>query len=96
VAADSKGFSMAYVQEIVLNAFLTVAHRGDTPNDSDLVESLAALKSQRQNASKSDETLAERESIGFAKRRNNSDPFGIFRQLPRFQGEPDDQEEPTE
>jgi SpoVK/Ycf46/Vps4 family AAA+-type ATPase len=65
VAQKSGGFSMAYVQEIIVNALLACAHSGVTPEDKHLLWSLKTLKAQRKSASKSDEDLAERESLGF-------------------------------
>ena len=74
-AADrSDGFSMAYVQEIVVNALLECAHDGSTPSDSHLAASLVALKSQRKVASKPDEDLTHREDIGFGVRRWGARP----------------------
>lgn len=65
VAQKSGGFSGAYVQEIIVNALLACAHSGVTPEDKHLLWSLKTLKAQRKAASKSDEDLAERESLGF-------------------------------
>lgn len=65
VASESNGFSMAYVQEIILNALLHSAHDGKPPADDYIFTSLATLKNQRKTASKPDEEIAERESIGF-------------------------------
>jgi hypothetical protein len=66
VADASHGFSMAYVQEIVINAFLETAQNGSTPTDTNLMRSLHALRSQRQQITKKLESLAEPESVGFA------------------------------
>ena len=66
VAAESNGFSMAYVQEIVINALLSSAHDETKPNDEHLLKSLAALKDQRKSASKPGEEMSDRDSIGFA------------------------------
>ncbi len=65
VAQKSGGFSGAYVQEIIVNALLACAHSGVTPEDKHLLWSLKTLKAQRKAASKCDEDLAERESLGF-------------------------------
>jgi len=65
VARKSGGFSMAYVQEIIVNALLACAHTSVTPEDKHLLWSLKTLKAQRKAASKSEEDLAERESLGF-------------------------------
>jgi len=64
-AKRSQGFSMAYVQEIVVNALLESAHNGSTPSDSDLLRSLDALRLQRKCASKHIESLEEQENVGF-------------------------------
>ncbi len=57
---------MAYVQEIIVNALLACAHSGVIPKDKHLLWSLKTLKAQRKAASKSDEDLAEGESLGFS------------------------------
>ena len=75
VTAESNGFSMAYVQEIVVNALLTSVHAEKEPSDEHLLKSLAALKNQRKIASKPDEDIAERESIGFAMAGGRRNPF---------------------
>ena len=64
-ARKSDGFSMAYVQEIVVNALLYSAHNGDGPEDGTLLRSLETLRLQRKAASKDDETVTDRESVGF-------------------------------
>ena len=64
-ARKSEGFSMAYVQEIVVNAVLRCVDDGAIPDDSTLLSSLETLRSQRKSASKDDEVLVERESLGF-------------------------------
>jgi hypothetical protein len=64
-ARKSDGFSMAYVQEIVINALLSSAHNGDGPEDGALLRSLDTLRLQRKAASKDDETVADRETVGF-------------------------------
>ena len=70
VARKSDGFSMAYVQEIVVNALLDSAHNGDSPDDQTLLRSLTTLKAQRKAASKEDDDLADRESVGFCLKEN--------------------------
>jgi len=65
VAQKSDGFSMAYVQEIVINALLYSAHNGAAPGDDTLLRSLETLRAQRKAASKEDESLADRETVGF-------------------------------
>lgn len=71
-ARRSDGFSMAYVQEIVVNALLECAH-GETPPDDDcLLKSLDTLRLQRKSASKPGKSIEERESVGFC-RPNNGD-----------------------
>ncbi len=73
-AHQSNGFSMAYVQEIIVNALLACAHAGTRPDDTNLFHSLKTLKAQRKTATKEEESLADRESLGFAPQRK-SDPF---------------------
>jgi SpoVK/Ycf46/Vps4 family AAA+-type ATPase len=76
VAQESDGFSMAYVQEIVVNALLECTHTGAQPEDTHLLQSLTTLKAQRKAASKEEESLANRESLGFAPpRRKRFGPF---------------------
>ena len=65
-AQNSNGFSMAYVQEIIVNALLECAHEDIAPNDAHLLKSVETLCRQRKSASKPDEDLAERESLGFS------------------------------
>ncbi len=65
-ARKSDGFSMAYVQEIVVNALLECAHVDIVPSDAHLLRSVETLKKQRRSASKGEESLADRESLGFA------------------------------
>lgn len=68
-AAASKGFSMSYVQEIVLNALLISAREGGSPTDEHLAQSLETLRAQRKATAKEQESLIERENIGFTIRR---------------------------
>lgn len=65
VARRSDGFSMAYVQEIVVNALLRSVDEGGKPKDEALVRSLATMATQRKSAGKSEE-VGPRESLGFA------------------------------
>lgn len=65
VAKRSEGFSMAYVQEIVVNALLECAHDECEPIDDSLLKSLEVLRLQRKEASKPGESMDERESVGF-------------------------------
>lgn len=66
VAQRSHGFSMTYVQEVVVNALLESAHNGTSPNDPDLLRSLDTIRLQRKCASKGVESLEEQENVGFA------------------------------
>lgn len=66
VAHRSQGFSMAYVQEIVVNALLGAAHNGTTPSDADIFRSLDTLRVQRKCASKGVESLEEHDTVGFS------------------------------
>lgn len=65
VARRSEGFSMAYVQEIVVNALLECAHDEMEPHDDHLFKSLDILRVQRKEASKPGEAMDEREGVGF-------------------------------
>lgn len=65
VAKASQGFSMAYVQEIVVNALLKSLNDGGAPDDRHLRESAAELKRQRKMAAKAEEDRLETEAIGF-------------------------------
>lgn len=65
VARQSEGLSMAYVQEIVVNAVLRCVEDGVVPDDETLQRSMEAMRAQRKSASKDDESLIERESVGF-------------------------------
>lgn len=65
VARKSEGFSMAYVQEIVVNAVLRCVEDGAVSDDDTLQRSMETLRVQRRSASKDDELLIERESLGF-------------------------------
>ena len=72
-ARNSEHFSMAYVQEIVVNALLSSAHHGDTPGDDALLKSMETLRTQRKEASKPGESMDEKETVGFFQS-NNGDP----------------------
>lgn len=64
-ARRSEGFSMAYVQEIVVSALLECTHDERPPSDDHLLKSLDTLRLQRKEASKPGELMDERESVGF-------------------------------
>ena len=64
-ARRSEGFSMAYVQEIVVSALLECTHDDQPPSDDHLFKSLDVLRMQRKAASKPGESMEERESVGF-------------------------------
>jgi hypothetical protein len=64
-ARKSEHFSMAYVQEIVVNALLSSAHNGDMPGDDAILKSVDTLRTQRKEASKPGEEMDEHESVGF-------------------------------
>jgi len=64
-ARRSDGFSMAYVQEIVVSALLECTHDDLPPNDDHLLKSLDALRIQRKESAKPGESMEERESVGF-------------------------------
>jgi len=69
-ARKSEHFSMAYVQEIVVNALLSSVHNGDTLGDDALLRSVETLRTQRKEASKPGESMDERESVGFYQSNN--------------------------
>jgi SpoVK/Ycf46/Vps4 family AAA+-type ATPase len=71
-ARRSEGFSMAYVQEIVVSALLECAHNNQPPNDDHLFKSLDTLRLQRKEASKPGESMEDRESVGFGLSGNGS------------------------
>ena len=74
VARRSEGFSMAYVQEIVVSALLECTHDDLPPNDDHLFKSLDTLRKQRKEASKPGELMEDRESVGFcASDKDNED-----------------------
>lgn len=64
-ARRSEGFSMAYVQEIVVSALLECVHDEVVPNDDFIFKSLDMLSVQRKSASKPGELIDGRESVGF-------------------------------
>jgi hypothetical protein len=66
VAQRSHGFSMTYVQEIVVNALLECAHDGKNPSDEDLFRSFDTIRLQRRSASKGADSLEAQENVGFA------------------------------
>jgi SpoVK/Ycf46/Vps4 family AAA+-type ATPase len=51
-ARRSEGFSMAYVQEIIVSALLECTHGDQPPDDDHLLKSLDTLRMQRKEASK--------------------------------------------
>jgi SpoVK/Ycf46/Vps4 family AAA+-type ATPase len=66
VAERSHGFSMTYVQEVVVNALLECAHDGKNPSDEDLLRSFDTIRSQRRSASKGVASLEAQDNVGFA------------------------------
>ncbi|MDF0665115.1 MAG: ATP-binding protein [Nitrospira sp.] len=71
-ARRSDGFSMAYVQEIIVSALLECTHDDQPPNDDHLLKSLDTLRLQRKEASKPGESMEERERVGFGLLSNRS------------------------
>lgn len=65
VAERTNGFSMTYVQEVIVNALLDSAHNGTSPNDSNLIHSLETIRLQRRSASKGVESLEQQDNVGF-------------------------------
>ena len=78
VAEEASGFSMAYVQEVIVNALLHCAHSDRLPTDEDLLNSLADLKAQRLNASKPVEDLETRENLGFGFQSDEAQPLEMM------------------
>lgn len=72
VARQSDGFSMAYVQEIVVNALLECAHDEVDPADAHLLRSLDTLRVQRKEAAKLGESMNERDTVGFCALNNGN------------------------
>jgi hypothetical protein len=66
LAGEGVGFSIAYVQEVVVNALLESAHDGKNPTDPDLLRILDAIRLQRRCGSKGVASLEEQDSVGFA------------------------------
>lgn len=74
VAERSQGFSMAYVQEIVVNALFEAAYQDAGPSDADLLRSVDTLRSQRRGVSKAAPRLEEVDQVGFSlPHRNGAD-----------------------
>lgn len=65
VAQRSNGFSMTYVQEVVINALLECEHDGKNPIDLELLRSFDTIRLQRRCASKGVESLEEQDNVGF-------------------------------
>lgn len=65
VARQSDGFSMAYIQEIVVNAVLQHVDQGGVPDDVALLKSVEVLRSQRKSAAKVEDDVAEHDRVGF-------------------------------
>ena len=61
----SEGFSMAYVQEVVVNILLECAHDEVDLADDHLLRSLDALRVQRKQVSKLGESMEGPEAVGF-------------------------------
>jgi SpoVK/Ycf46/Vps4 family AAA+-type ATPase len=64
-AHQSTGFSMSYVQEIVVSAFLRAINEGRPERDSDLLESASILKTQLRSNFKACGTLRPANIAGF-------------------------------
>jgi hypothetical protein len=71
-ARRSHGFSMAYVQEIVVNALMECAHTQTALVDESLLNSVEVLRTQRRTVAKSQESLNERETVGFCGSNNGA------------------------
>lgn len=64
-ARQSQGFTMAYVQEGVVNALLQALHEGREPRDTDLLDSVRRLKEQFSAGFKADGALRPTKGVGF-------------------------------
>ena len=71
-ARRSEGFSMAYVQEIIVSALLECAHDSCEPTDNSLLKSLEVLRLQRKEAAKPGESMDGREIAGFCASENGN------------------------
>ncbi len=71
-ARRSEGFSMAYVQEIVVSALLECTHDDLPPSDDHLLKSLDVLRMQRKEASKPGESMDGQETVGFCASANGN------------------------
>lgn len=65
-ARNSKGFSMAYTQEILVTALLDCAHKLTQPCDDDLRRSLSVLRNQRKDVGKPAEAITDGNGVGFS------------------------------
>lgn len=65
VAENSEGFSMAQVQEVIVDALLQATHEGLAPTDADLLLSLQALQCQRKDSGRKVEALGGNGNVGF-------------------------------
>lgn len=65
-AEESQGFSMAYVQEVVVNALFEATYNDSRPTDEDLLRSVDMLKSQRRGVSKTTPRLEDVNHAGFS------------------------------
>lgn len=75
VADTSEGFSMAYVQEIVVNALLNAICNSEKPTDRHLLKSVRSLGIQRKTAEKVDESVLDGTNIGFVRNGPGFFPF---------------------
>lgn len=64
-AKRAQGFSMAYVQELVVNALFDAASEEREPKDVDLLKSVDVMKNQRRDASKATPRLEQEDAVGF-------------------------------
>jgi len=71
-AADTEGFSMAYVQEAVVSALMASIHDGVSPGDKHLETAVSQLRSQIKTALHGSKSIGAPREIGFALERNGS------------------------
>lgn len=72
-ARETQGLSMAYVQEVVVNALLLAIHKEENPTDNDLLASLKTIKEQHNSVEKGCQTASGKNAPGFTNG-NGKDP----------------------
>jgi SpoVK/Ycf46/Vps4 family AAA+-type ATPase len=65
-ASGTQGFTMAYVQEVVVNAFLKIVTERRVARDADLAASVEVLKTQQKDCHKADCSIKPEAAVGFS------------------------------